>query len=174
LGRGSDDVQAIQNDLNIELGYRYRSRAVIPDDAGDQAGHQNPRESKGKPGTRAPHIWLEQDGKQISTLDLFGKNFALLAGPQGTRWSESGAEAATGLGIDLDIYEIDARGPKDPGGSFAEAYGIAPSGAVLVRPDDFVGWRSKDAENASPGTLGRGVGFSAVLEAALISLALCK
>jgi len=95
---------------------------VIPDDAGDQAGHQNPRESKGKPGTRAPHIWLEQDGKQISTLDLFGKNFALLAGPQGTRWSESGAEAATGLGIDLDIHEIDARGPKVPGGSFAEAY----------------------------------------------------
>jgi len=30
----------------------------------------------------------------------------------------------------------------DPEGRFPGAYGISPSGAVLVRPDGFVGWRA--------------------------------
>jgi putative polyketide hydroxylase len=33
----------------------------------------------------------------------------------------------------------------DAKGRFLEAYGISPSGAVVVRPDGFVGWRAVDA-----------------------------
>ena len=38
---------------------------------------------------------------------------------------------------------------------FVDAYGIGPSGAVLVRPDGFVAWRAADAAAASVETLAR-------------------
>ena len=151
----SDDLQAIQNDLNIELGYCYHSPAVIPEGTEDGIPHENPRESRGKPGMRAPHVSLERNGEQISTLDLFGRNFALLAGPEGDPWRESGRAAAKQLGIKLDIFEIDKDGLTDSAGVFSSAYGITRSGAVLVRPDGFVAWRSKDASGASAATLAR-------------------
>jgi putative polyketide hydroxylase len=151
----SDDLQAIQNDLNIELGYCYHSQAVIPENIADGIPHENPRESKGKPGTRAPHVSLERDGEMISTLDLFRRNFALLAGPEGDAWRKSGRTIARDLGVTLDVYVIDAEGPHDPAGTFSSAHGIARSGAVLVRPDGFVAWRSRNSDGASPESLAR-------------------
>ena len=145
----SENTQAIENDLNIEFGYVYRSAAVITEDAGGTRTHENPRESKGRPGTRAPHLYLLRGAEKISTLDLFGRNFVLLAGPEGRAWSESGRAAAKQLGIEVDMHQIDANGLTDPSGGFASAYGMAPSGAVLVRPDGFVAWRAKSAEAAS-------------------------
>ncbi len=150
----SDDLQAIQNDLNIELGYCYHSPAVIPDGTDDGIPHENPRDAKGRPGTRAPHVFLERNGERISTLDLFGRNFVLLAGPEGDSWRES-ARAAKQLGIKLDICEIGKDGLGDPAGVFSSAYGVTRSGAVLVRPDGFVAWRSKDASGASAANLAR-------------------
>jgi 2-polyprenyl-6-methoxyphenol hydroxylase-like FAD-dependent oxidoreductase len=123
---GTTGMQPLENDLNIELGYCY--------DGG--RGHENPRESKGRPGTRAPHVWLERNGQKVSTLDLFGGEFVLLAGPDGKAWSE-------GAGRGIDLVQIGAGGISDPENALCEAYGITPSGAVLVRPDGFVGWRSE-------------------------------
>ncbi len=145
----ADDLQAIQNDLHIELGYCYHSPAVIPEDADDGIPHENPRDSKGKPGTRAPHVLLERNEEQISTLDLFGRNFVLLVGPEGDSWREGARAAAKQLGIELDIHEIGKNGVADPAGVFSSAYAITRSGAVLVRPDGFVAWRSKDAGGAA-------------------------
>jgi 2-polyprenyl-6-methoxyphenol hydroxylase-like FAD-dependent oxidoreductase len=148
----SDDMQPIENDLNIELGYCYRSAAVMPESE-DGTAHENPRESKGRPGRRAPHFLLERNGGKISTLDLFGGNFVLLAGPEGNAWAESGRAAAKQLGIDLDVHQVGIGATSDPSGGFSSAYGMTPSGAVLVRPDGFVAWRAKDAGGASAATL---------------------
>jgi 2-polyprenyl-6-methoxyphenol hydroxylase-like FAD-dependent oxidoreductase len=157
----SDNMQAIQNDLNIELGYCYHSSAAISD--GDEKGlaHDNPRESKGRPGTRAPHIFLERNGQKISTLDLFGGNLVLLGGTEAKAWLESGHAAAKQLGIDLDIHRAGSGGLIDPDGNFSSAYGITPTGAVLVRPDGFVGWRAKTADRASPAALAQA--FTSIL-----------
>jgi 2-polyprenyl-6-methoxyphenol hydroxylase-like FAD-dependent oxidoreductase len=138
---GTSGMQKAENDLNIELGYCYRSSAIIPETDDDGRTHENPRESKGRPGTRAPHIFLDHGGRTISSLDLFGGNFVLLTGPQGQAWREYAAEI-----IDLDVHTI-----QQP--EFPEAYGTTPSGAVLVRPDGFVAWRAKTAECASSGSL---------------------
>ncbi|WP_245994058.1 dihydrofolate reductase family protein [Tengunoibacter tsumagoiensis] len=43
-------------------------------------------EPSGRTGTRAPHVWLNHNGKQISILDLYGNRFVLLAGPSGQCW----------------------------------------------------------------------------------------
>jgi hypothetical protein len=37
----------------------------------------------------------------------------------------------------------------DTDAHFCDAYGISPDGAVLVRPDGFVAWRSADAGGAT-------------------------
>ena len=144
----SDNMQPIENDLNIELGYCYNSPAIIPEER-DEVPHEDPRESKGRPGRRAPHVVLLQSGEQISALDLFGSNFVLLAGREGNAWREAGRAAAKELGIDLDFHQIGADGLTDPTGSFADAYGMTASGAALVRPDGFVAWRAKDSAGAS-------------------------
>ncbi|HKV06153.1 MAG TPA: FAD-dependent monooxygenase [Candidatus Acidoferrales bacterium] len=149
----SDDMQPIQNDLNIELGYCYQSAAVLPDAEGAVPSHENPRESRGRPGTRAPHLYLNRGGEQISTLDLFDRNFALLAGPEGSAWRESARAAANQLGIEIDLHQIGSEGLTDTNGGFAPAYGISPTGAVLVRPDGFVAWRAKTGERASAATM---------------------
>ena len=39
----------------------------------------------------------------------------------------------------------------DADSGFCAAYGISPDGAVLVRPDGFVAWRTADATGATAG-----------------------
>ena len=48
---GTEGMQPIAPDLNVELGYIYRSAAVC-DTTGD-AVHDNPRDTKARAGTRA-------------------------------------------------------------------------------------------------------------------------
>jgi 2-polyprenyl-6-methoxyphenol hydroxylase-like FAD-dependent oxidoreductase len=120
---GATDYQQLVPDLEIELGYVYGN---------DETVHEDPRTTRGMPGTRAPHLWIERDGRRLSTLDLFGTAFVVLAGPQGRRWLEAAADAgAVGERIDVE--------------AFPDAYGIGDEGAVLVRPDGFVAWRQAGA-----------------------------
>ena len=131
---GIGDVQKVEDDLNVELGYCYRSSAILSDDA---TLHENPRISRGRPGRRAPHYWLERDGRRISTLDLYGRNWVLLCGP-------NAAEVET----DAERVQMNKAALADPEGGFAEAHGIAPGGALLIRPDGVVAWRGDNAATA--------------------------
>jgi hypothetical protein len=154
---GATDYQPLVNDFNIELGYIYRSPAVVPETT-DDAGHDDPHRTFGRPGSRAPHTWLEREGKRISSLDLFARAFVLLAGPDGERWCDAArAAAARFIGLELEAYRVGGGGLLDPQGQFATAYGLSPSGATLVRPDGFVAWRAgefaPDAEKTLSGVL---------------------
>ena len=137
------DYQPLANDFAIELGYRYDSAAVITE-PGSPQGHEDPRESFGRPGARAPHLWLTRGGERISTIDLFGDGFVLLAGPKGEAWARALDAAAHGFaGLSARSHVIGAK--ADPEERFAAAFGITPQGASLVRPDGFVAWRAKNA-----------------------------
>ncbi len=141
---GAKDFQPLANDFNIELGYIYRSPAIIAEDDIER-GSEDPRESQGRPGSRAPHLWIEKDGpsttlgagQRISTLDLFGRGFVLLTTRGGAAWVDASRAAARQIpGLDFDAHVI-------PSPEFATAYGLGDNGAVIVRPDGFVAWRSK-------------------------------
>ena len=143
---GATDYEPLAHDFNVELGYIYHSPAISPDN-GDGKGHDDPRLTLGRPGARAPHLFLERDGKRISTLDLFGRNFVLLAAPEGATWCEAGRiEAARLSGLQLDVHRVGSADLADPENRFCGAYGLPPTGACLVRPDGFVGWRAKASE----------------------------
>jgi putative polyketide hydroxylase len=139
---GTDGIQPVAPELNIELGYRYASSAVCHD--GDPGPlHDNPRGSHARPGTRAPHVWLERDGKRLSTLDLFGRRFVLLAGPDASSWHSSALAVIDQCAVAIDLHQIGHGGLLDPAGAFLDAYGMSPRDIVLVRPDGFVAWRAK-------------------------------
>jgi 2-polyprenyl-6-methoxyphenol hydroxylase-like FAD-dependent oxidoreductase len=140
---GAKDFQPPASDFNIELGYLYNSPAVVPEPGADDKSHDDPHKTFARPGSRAPHVWLERGGKKISSLDLVGTHVVLLAASQGQAWCDAAREAAKGIkGLELDAYCVGGD-VKDPEGRFPAAYGLEASGAVLVRPDGFVGWRAK-------------------------------
>jgi hypothetical protein len=144
---GAQGIEPIANDLDVDLGYRYRSAAITAE--GDDGRVVTPaRESTGRPGTRAPHLFLSKTGSPGSILDLFGRGFTLLAGSKGAAWCESAAEAASRTGVELNAHILEED-------AFPEAYGITPSGAVLVRPDGFVAWRAARDTEASRDTISR-------------------
>lgn len=152
--RGTENVKPPVEDLIIEIGYRYRSAALIDDGAADDPLFMHPDELRGRPGSRAPHVELRREGAPISTLDLFGRHFVLLVGPEGSAWRAGAQEAANALGVPVEARQIGADGLEDPDGRFPEAYGLAPAGAALVRPDGYVAWRTSEA----PENPGRALG----------------
>ncbi len=147
---GTDGMQPIVDDLSLELGCRCNSAAVALEPGDEDRLHEHPRESKGRPGSRAPHVLLERAGARISTLDLFGRSFVLLAGADGEgAWRPAAQHAARALGVPVESFVVGGSEVTDPEGVFSDAYGLSGAGAVLVRPDGVVGWRSADAAGAS-------------------------
>ena len=141
---GATDFEPPINDFNIELGYLYRSDAIISEND-NAALHANPHETFGLPGSRAPHLWIEKDGERVSTLDLFGSAFTLLATPGGGAWSAAARDAANDVGLPLHAYTF-GQELHDPDDRFATTYGLTAEGATLVRPDGFVAWRTQSAD----------------------------
>ena len=139
------------NHLGVEFGAAYRSSAVIddgtvPPEVDDDFSDYVPSAT---PGCRAPHVWLGHADGRVSTLDLIGDGFLVLAGREGQLWVSAARDAARATHVALSAYLVGAAGLDDDG-TFAAAYGITEHGAVLVRPDGHVAWRS--AESPCTGT----------------------
>ncbi|MEU6933409.1 FAD-dependent monooxygenase [Streptomyces sp. NPDC046374] len=139
--------------LNAALGYRYPRGAV---QGADQQVPVVPDGLRltGEPGTRAPHLWLHRGGDRVSTLDLYERSMVLLSSADGTAdgagsWHTAARNVAARLAVPVDTYRIGA-GPDaelSPEGEtdWAALHGVTTDGAVLVRPDGFVAWRSEGA-----------------------------
>ncbi len=140
---GTDNLAAYVEDASIDLGYRYRSQAVVATSGDDGLLYENPHEPSASPGTRAPHVWLERAGERISTLDLVGPQLALVTGPDGKAWCDGAREAAAELGVPLAAHRVGADDLGDVEGRFGGVYGLGDSGATILRPDGFVAWRAE-------------------------------
>jgi putative polyketide hydroxylase len=116
----------------LTMGYGYASSAV----ALEPGKPPGPGTSSldGRPGTRTPHAWLMRGEKRLSTLDLIGGRFVLLAGDNANEWCDAAQEEAKRLGVRLDCERLAEH----------QALGIGRDGAVLVRPDGIVAWRSRE------------------------------
>lgn len=123
--------------LGVHLGYRYdASPAVVPDGTPAPDSPVSTYVPTARPGARAPHVWLP-DGR--STLDLFGRGFALLRlGPSAPL--APGLEAAlAAAGVPFQVHEL-------PHADVLEAY---EQPLVLVRPDGHVAWRGAEDPHKS-------------------------
>ncbi|MEU8707875.1 FAD-dependent monooxygenase [Streptomyces sp. NPDC048565] len=142
--------------LTVALGYRYVRGAVLGVDPGlpvvpDGMG------LTGEPGTRAPHMWLGLDGERVSTLDLYEKSFVLLCDARFPDWRAAAEQVAKRLSVPLEAFGIGSVPGADleagSGADWAASHGTSPEGAVLVRPDGFVAWRSEGAAADPEATL---------------------
>jgi hypothetical protein len=137
------------NEHGMIYGATYASSAIVPDGTPPPT-YANPVTDytpSGRPGGRAPHVWLMRrgsgraasmsSGERVSTIDLIGKRFTVLG--SGAAWRA----AAAGLTRPpLDAFVIGDE-LADPDGQWHATYGVEPGGAVLVRPDGYIAWRGR-------------------------------
>lgn len=141
------------NHLGVEFGENYTSAAVVDDGTTPPtvADDYSDYAPSATPGSRAPHHWLGSATSPTSTIDLIGTAFTLIAAHDGHAWIDAAHHAARATGVPIDTYRVDSAGLADHG-DFAGAYGITTRGAVLIRPDGHIAWRSPDAPD-DPATL---------------------
>jgi putative polyketide hydroxylase len=141
IGTGSGaDGEPLVDYRAVVFGYRYRSPAVLG--APEDTSPLLPEELTGQPGTRAPHVAVTLGGREISTIDLYGRGFVLLAGADGAAWVSAAERVGQRVGVPLDAYRF---GVELAGAEGAAAHGIGTDSALLVRPDGFVAWRAEAA-----------------------------
>lgn len=132
------------NYLDVAMSYRYRSPAISLEEPDDGFPTDDTLHPSGKPGTRLAHICLVRDGVGISTHDLVGENFVLLAGPSGSGWMRAAHAILRHSPIPLAAFQIGVD-LIDESGDFLARTGLRPDGALLARPDGFIAWRSISA-----------------------------
>jgi len=132
-------------ELGLVFGATYLKGAVVSDAAASAAESGSVTEYRpaASPGSRAPHCWIEVDDKHVSTLDLWGEGFTLLASGSAAPWLGEIETVAKSSRIPLRTLSCADQ-------SLAELYGLGERGAVLVRPDGYVAWRSADTAAVKP------------------------
>lgn len=148
---------------DIELGYHYENGALMPD--GTPTPQRDPLGQTyvptTRPGHRLPHAWVERGGARLSTLDLVRPGrFALITGRRASPWADAAATLADRHALDIDVVAIaDDADVRDADRRWRHLRGVSADGALLVRPDQHVGWRSIGAhaepQRALAAALGR-------------------
>ncbi|SFO83528.1 putative polyketide hydroxylase [Variovorax sp. PDC80] len=146
MGRTARQTEAVLprkeflNEIGLVFGARYASRAVVsqeePAPVADAIEAYVPSAA---PGCRAPHVALRKGSQKLSTTDLLGRGFVLLTAPAGSAW-RAAADRLEGPRVANAVIGDEIR--EEDGGDWLAAYGLREDGAVLVRPDGHVAWRS--------------------------------
>ncbi len=132
-------------DRNVVFGQAYTRGAFVASTTDAHDVFEDPRHPSGRPGTRAPHVLLKQEGATRSTLDLFGKDFVVLSADR-DRWRTACDAVSRATGVPIRAYGVGSQDGFDHADhEWAAKYGVGERGAVLIRPDGIVGWRARDA-----------------------------
>jgi 2,4-dichlorophenol 6-monooxygenase len=136
------------NAHGVELGQHYASSAVVGDGTTKPAPTRDPElyyQPSTHPGVRLPHAWVGDNMHKYSTHDLapYGQ-FTVFTGITGEDWTTAAQKVSDQLDVTVKTVVI------GPGQEITDLYfdwsklrGVAEDGAVLVRPDKHIGWRSQ-------------------------------
>jgi 2,4-dichlorophenol 6-monooxygenase len=136
------------NAHGVELGQFYTSDAIVSDGSTRPTPTRDPElyyEVSTVPGSRLPHAWLGNAAhEKVSTLDLAHyAQFTLFTGIAGGAWVGAAQAVARDLGVPLETVVV------GPGQEYVDLYydwarlrEVEESGALLVRPDKHIAWRS--------------------------------
>ncbi|MEM7016777.1 MAG: FAD-dependent monooxygenase [Pseudomonadota bacterium] len=133
--------------LNLQLGYRYDSAAII----GGKADMESPESNIScyqpsyDAGAHIPHRWVEHQGQICSLLSLLAPDkFCLIAGPKGQAW----IEAAKHSSLPIQTY-CEGLDYHDSGEDWETRTGLPADGAVLLRPDRHICLRCESSATPS-------------------------
>lgn len=146
IARQKSHLLAVQRDL----GFRYVTGDTAPDAL--VVGDGSAPDLTAQVGRRAPHLWVGEGERRVSTLSLYDGKITVLHGVRGQQW----ADAADTMGKRLDVRIESYCAPSaefnvDPA-AFAELYQLAEDAAILLRPDGHVAWRSSPGDTADANT----------------------
>ncbi|MFI5297624.1 MAG: FAD-dependent monooxygenase [Polyangiales bacterium] len=132
---------------NVEYGFRARSAAVILDGSSEPVNVDDVRiyQPDTRPGSPLPHAWVERADARVPLRQIAPPSaFMLIAGEDGEAWCEAARRAAADRGIELVAVRVGhATGDwLDPRLAFVRLQAFGPEGAILVRPDRVIAWRS--------------------------------
>lgn len=138
----------------IELGFVYEKGFKISDGTDmplpDPLGQvYNPTT---RPGHRLPHVWFQGNGRTLSSHDLVGASgsFLLLTDEMGLSWVAVANRVSLQYDVSIKTVQVGPQCPlRDRDNQWEEVKEIGNGGAILVRPDNFVAWRSKGPSNAN-------------------------
>lgn len=136
------------NAEGVELNQRYESSAIIAEPGSSPEVFERDRElyvqATTRPGAKIPHAWLvDSHQRKVSTLDVTGKGkFSLVTGISGVAWAEAAAELNVPY---LRTVVIGGPDAQDLYGNWYKVRQMSEAGAILVRPDGFIAWRSTEA-----------------------------
>lgn len=133
--------------INTELGYTYDSTAVVDDGSAPHAPVDPVRvyEPRTRPGHPLPHAFVERAGERLPIGNLVHSGrFLPLAGENGRTWVEAAAAVAAETGVPITAGTVGVLGCDyiDVRGAWTRSREISPDGAVLVRPDRHIAFRS--------------------------------
>lgn len=140
---------------NVEYGFRFASAAVVGDGSPEPASIDDVRVYRPdtRPGSPLPHAWVEREGARLPLRQVAPPSaFTLIAGEDGEAWCEAARRAAAERGVELVAVRVGHHDGDwlDPRLAFLRVREFGRAGAILVRPDRVVAWRSTGAA-ADPG-----------------------
>jgi 2,4-dichlorophenol 6-monooxygenase len=132
---------------NIDFGYTYEDGAIVVDGSPKPVPLDAVRlyEPSTRPGAPLPHAWVTRAAERLPLRTLaHDGHFALITGEGGQAWVDAATKVAGQLNVPLrtarvglgDVDLVDVRL------TWKKNREISPEGAVLVRPDGFIAFRS--------------------------------
>src|SRR5580692_8225260 len=146
------------NAHGVEFGQFYESSAVVGDGSRRPSPARDPElyyEPSTVPGAHLPHAWVGDAANKVSTLDLapYG-TFTLFTGIAGEAWADAAEKVSRDLNVPVKTVIIGpGREVTDIYYDWARVREIDEDGALLVRPDKFIAWRSMSLPDGPEQTL---------------------
>ena len=135
---------------NVEYGFRAHSAAIVPDGSPEPFNEDDIRiyQPDTRPGSPLPHAWVDRTGIQRPLREVAPPaHWILIAGEDGEDWCAGARTAAAARGIDLEAVRVGHLDGDwlDPRLAFVRLREFDRRGAILVRPDRVIAWRSLTA-----------------------------
>jgi putative polyketide hydroxylase len=150
IAEGIKSQGALVESFGQQFGFQYDSEAVVPDGTPVVESSVAEYRPTARPGARAPHSWVKSGSDVISTIDVYDGGFAVFTGPQGTAWKHAAERVGSELGVPIKVWALgaDLMPVDETEDQLLDRYGLGPDGALLIRPDGFVGYRAtSDADD---------------------------
>ena len=121
----------------LELGYQYRSSLVDHADPVAPLADVTRYAPTTEPGSRVPHVLVESAAGDVGVHADLPLDALTLVSPDPDAWSAELARSDHGVAV--QVVGPTAGESRDQA---VALLGVGPQGAVLVRPDGHVAWRS--------------------------------
>lgn len=150
LRRAVDLQNRRSNALGLQLGHRYKDSGAVAYDGTpfppltrDPVLHYEPTTH---PGAYLPHAWVERNKQRLSILDILEHGrFGLIVGIGGDPFVKAAETVSREIGVEIPVFKVGYRCDYDDVlGEWYDAREVGDRGALLVRPDRHIAWRTVD------------------------------